>query len=232
MKQFHHSLAGGTVVVVLLSLSMLTVPLGGRPVAAAPGDSEDAIQIFNRDVYALDGATLRNPTAETSPDAPLYSNVGAILPVTWGQWSNASATSTVRSIGGPEGPRTDVRLQLRGLIPGGVYSVFYGTFQPDSENPLCPGVERTLALTASHPERQLPDPSSFVADDNGEAGYRGRVNGVLLDATQVFFSVIYHFDGMTYHPLPNRGEFLTQGEECRTTYGLDAMRHVVVLQKW
>ncbi len=232
MKQHDHRRSRPILLAALLALSTLAVPFAPRPAAASGADREDAVQIFNRDVYFVDGATLRNPTADTPPDAHLYSNVGALLPLTWGQWSAASAASTVNTLGGPAGPRTDVRLQLKGLVPGGVYSVFYGTFQPDSENPLCPGVERTLALTAFQPERQAPDPSSFVADENGEGRYRGRIEGALLDAGQVFFSVVYHFDGMTYHPLPNRGEFLTQGEDCRTTYGLDAMRHLLVLQKW
>jgi hypothetical protein len=93
-------------------------------------------------------------------------------------------------------------------------------------------VERTLPLTASHPERQLPDASSFVADANGTAEYHGQVDGDLLQALQVFYTVIYHFDGMTYHPLPNRGEYLTQGEGCRSSFGEDAMRQLIIFQKF
>jgi hypothetical protein len=121
---------------------------------------------------------------------------------------------------------------LSGLIPGGVYSVFYGTFGPDSEHPLCQGVERTLPLTAFRPEGQEPDPSSFVADASGKARYHGRVEGALLEADQLFFSLVYHFDGRAYDPFPNRAEFFTQGEECRSSYGEDAMRHLLILQKW
>lgn len=63
--------------------------------------------------------------------------------------------------------------------------------------------------------------------------YLGRVEETLLEASQVFFSIVYHFDSITYHPFPNRGELLTRGrdEPCRSTYGLDAMRHLLVLQK-
>jgi len=66
-------------------------------------------------------------------------------------------------------------------------------------------VERALPL-ASRDRRQSPDPSSFVADADGEAVFRGRAQGRLLEATQDLYTVIYHFDGQTYHPLPNRGE--------------------------
>jgi len=37
---------------------------------------------------------------------------------------------------------------------------------------------------------------------------------------------------MTYHPLPNRGEFFTQGDDCRSTFGEDAMRQIIVFQKF
>jgi hypothetical protein len=45
-------------------------------------------------------------------------------------------------------------------------------------------------------------------------------------------TAVYHADGQTYYPFPNRGEFLTQGGNCRSSFGHDAMRHVVILQKW
>ncbi len=58
------------------------------------------------------------------------------------------------------------------------------------------------------------------------------VEGDLLAAREVFFSVVYHFAGMTYHPFPDRGEFFTHGgeEPCRSTYGLDAMCLQTALQ--
>lgn len=113
-----------------------------------------------------------------------------------------------------------------------MYSVFWGTLQPDSENPLCPGVERTLALPSAD-TGQVPDSSSFVAASNSTGAFRGQLTGALLDsAAQVFFSLVYHSDGKTYGALPNAGEFLTQGENCRSSFGEDAMRHLVILQKW
>ena len=153
------------------------------------------------------------------------------LDLTWGEWSAASATSAVRTSGKSKNARTDVRLRFSTLVPGGTYSVFWGTLNPDSENPLCPGVERTLALP-SVKRHQSPDASSFVARSDGTATFRGRLEGNLLAANQVFFSIVYHFDGQTWGALPNHGEFNTQGEDCRSSFGEDAMRQLLVLQKW
>lgn len=88
-----------------------------------------------------------------------------------------------------------------------------------------------MPLTALNP-KQKPDPSSFTADADGQARFHARVDGHLLDATQVFYAIIYHFDVMTYHPLPNLGEFFTQGDDCRSTFGEDAMRQIIVFQKF
>lgn len=214
-------------VIVVLGVIMLWLPTLGR---AAP-DHPDGLQIFPRDVFVIVGSSLRNPDDSTAPTAPLFTNTGINLNLTWGQWKAATASSTAKSNNGAH-PRTDVRIQLSGLVPGGVYSIFYVTLIPDSENPLCPGVERGLPLTAFKPEKQTPDASSFIADASGKAEYRGEVNGNLFSATQLIFEVIYHFDGRTYHPLPNRGEFLTQGSGCHSSYGEDAMRQLLILQKY
>jgi hypothetical protein len=212
---------------VLTMGSLLVAPLAAPAGAAAP-DQADAFEVFTRDVFVLAGASLVNPDEETDPSATLYNVAGLDLGITWGEWAGAAVTSTARAAG----DRTDVRLELSGLVPNGLYSVFWGTIGPDSENPLCPGVERTLPLTAFPAAHQNQDPSSFVAGGDGSAEYRGRVDGALLDASQVFFTIIYHSDGMSYGPLPNRGEWFTQGENCRSSFGLDALRQVLVLQKW
>jgi hypothetical protein len=208
--------------------ALFAVPATGA--GAAGLDRADAVEVFERDVFVIVGSTLRNPDATTNPAAPLFNLAGVSLDRTWGQWSSASATSTVRVAGG-RSPRTDVRLDFAGLVPAGVYSVFWGTLQPDSENPLCPGVERTFALPSVDPG-QLPDASSFLAGNDGRGTFRGRLGADLLAASQVFFSIVYHFDGRTYGPLPNAGEHLTQGADCRSSFGEDAMRHLLVLQKW
>lgn len=204
---------------------------GGPPAHAAPADTEDAVQVHQRDVFVIVGSTLREPTADTDPSARLFTNTGIALEVTWGEWSAATATSRASVVGGLKQPRTDVRLSLAGLVPGGLYSVFWGTLGPDSEHPLCPGVERTLPLDAVG-GGEAPAPNAFVVDETGTARYHGRVEGDLLDATQVFFSVVYHFYSETSYPFPNRGELLTQGDDCRSSYGEDSMRHLLVLQQW
>src|SRR5258708_931800 len=203
---------------VLAASALLVFPTTGH---AAP-DHADGLQIYARDVFIIEGSSLRPPDEPPAPGAPLFNVDGVNLNLTWGQWNTATATSTVHA----NGKRSDVRIQLSGLIPGGVYSIFYITTSPDSENRLCPHVERGLPLTAFKPERQSPDASSFVADGSGKAEYRAEVDGDLLAPLQLIFEVIYHFDGHTYHPLPNHGEFLTQGGNCRSSFGEDAMRQL------
>ena len=215
------------VAAVTATLALLAV---APPASAAPPDQTDAVEVHESDVFVIVGSTLRNPDETTDPSAPLFNNAGVSLNLTWGEWSAASATSAVRT-SGKSNPCTDVRLRFSGLVPGGTYSVFWGTLNPDSENPLCPGVERTLALPSVDRD-QSPDASSFVAGSDGAAAFRGRLDGNLLSANQVFFSIVYHFDGQTWGALPNHGEFNTQGENCRSSFGDDAMRHLLILQKW
>jgi hypothetical protein len=87
---------------------------------------------------------------------------------------------------------------MSGVIPNGVYSLFYQTFSPYSANPICPTVDSTIALTARFPQRQTPDPDSFVADSSGRAFFHARITGRLLVAATAQIWVIYHFDGKTY----------------------------------
>jgi hypothetical protein len=210
----------------------------GNPALAAP-DHADGLDHFARDVFFIRGVTLRNPDDTTPLDAPLFNVAGVPLesppgqPLTWGAWTAASATSTAKVQGGTAKARTDVRLDLTGLIPGGRYSIFWGTLEPDSEQPLCPGVERTLPLDAVKPDQSAPDPNSFIVGADGHASYHGAVAANLFTATQVFFSVVYHFfgDASTY-PFPNIGEQRTQGPDCRSSFGEDAMRQLLILQKW
>ncbi len=224
--------------VMLVVAALLITGAPHRPAMAAPPDQADTVQVFGRDVFVLAGASLVNPDEDTDADEQLISSSGWFLnagpddPITWGEWSAATATSRSATIGGPDGRRTDVRLSLSNLVPGGVYSVFWATIGPDSEQPLCPGVERTLPLDALKVDADAPDANSFVADTTGAAEFRGRVDGDLLAAHQVFYSVVYHADEKTYYPFANRGEFHTQGEGCRSSFGIDAMRHLLVLQKW
>lgn len=114
---------------------LLSGPLAATAMAAPP-DREDALQSFNRDVFEIVGASLRNPDRDTLVDAVLLNRVGVRLerpdgrPLTWGGWSAATATSAVRTVG----RRTEARIRLGGVVPGGLYSVFLGTLGPDSEH--------------------------------------------------------------------------------------------------
>ena len=217
--------------VASLALAGALLPFGSAA-HASPPDAADAVQAYPRDVFVVVGSTLRNPTADTDPNAPLFTNAGVAMDLTWGAWSAATATSRASVIGGPNAPRTDIRLSLAGLAPGGLYSVYWGTLGPDSEQPLCPGVERTLPLDGAGSTAKAPAPNAFVVDATGTVDFHGRVDGDLLDATQVFVTVVYHFSGQTSYPFPNLGEYLTQGDTCRSSFGEDSMRHLIVLQKW
>jgi hypothetical protein len=96
-------------------------------------------------------------------------------------------------------------------------------------------VEPTVALTAAFPQFQKPDSSSFIANGSGKALFFGRVTGNLLAATQLQEALIYHFDGKTYGPLANQAESqsvpVPPGGVCQSSYGVDAMRQFVIVQK-
>ena len=217
--------------VASLALAGAVIPFAPAAHAASP-HAADAVEVYERDVFVIVGSTLRNPTADTAPNAPLFTNTGVGMGLTWGQWSAATAASRALVMGGRNHPRTDIRLSLTGLVPGGLYSVYWGTLGPDSEQPLCPGVERTLPLDSAGSTDAAPAPNAFLVDATGTADFHGRVDGDLLGATQVFVTVVYHLFGQTSYPFPNLGEYLTQGATCRSSFGEDSMRHLIVLQKW
>jgi hypothetical protein len=186
---------------------------------------------FANDVFWFtnNALTVVDP-ASTPASAPLFSFEGNPLNVTWGQFSSATATSEVKQ----HRSHTDFDILLSGLIPNGVYSLFYRTFGPDSNNAICPNVEPTVALTAAFPQFQKPDSSSFTANGSGTALFFGRVTGNLLAATQLQIAVIYHFDGKTYGPVANAAEANGPGGPgvpCQSSYGIDAMRQLVIIQK-
>jgi hypothetical protein len=226
----------------LLLVPLLLLVTQAGPASAAPKtrDEADGVEVFARDVHYINFSTLRTPDATTAPDEPLFNVAGVRLesrpddPVTWGEWSAATARSDVTVSRKPFGTTTRARLQLSGLVPNGLYSTFWGTLGPDSEQPLCPNVERTLPLDAPGGRGQ-PAPNAFRADADGEANFVGEVGRDLFAASQVFFSVVWNFSGETSYPFPNRGELLTQvppAEQCRSSFGDDTMRHLLVLQKW
>jgi hypothetical protein len=212
---------------LLLSALVLATACAVPALAAGP-DRLDGQEIFGNDTFVLYGGILRYPDESTASNEQLYNVVGTSLGITWGEWQQAEAVSSRAQ---QVGNRTDVRIELAGLIPGGVYSVFYTTFGPDSTSPACPDVERSLPLTAFGHEPPGPDASSFVAGFDGAAVYHGRVDGRFLDAQELVLSIIYHGDGQAYDPFPNRGEQLTAGPDCRSSFGADAMRQLLIVQK-
>jgi len=232
LKRMAQAMRRSLIFVGLLTLVLL-LPVAS--VSAKPGDAADSVEIFRHDVFVIVGSTLRrvdDPNISTpAPDAPLFNDAGVNLGFTWGQWQAATAKATAKVKN--QGSTTEIKIELEGLIPNAVYSVFYGTLNPDSENPLCPGVERTLALVATMAKEEGPDASSFTSNKEGKATYKGEVSGDLLGTAnqQLFYFIIYHSDGQAYHPLPNKGEFLTQGAGCRSSFGEDAMRQLLIIQK-
>jgi hypothetical protein len=209
------------------AVAMLALP---GPAGAVAPDGEDNLVVFNADVHVQgESGLLENPDDRTPADAPLFNVAGTQLPATWGEWSSATATSRAKTAA--DGQSTDFRVRMENLIPNGVYSLFYVTFGPDTRNPFCVSAERGLPLVARNSGRQVPDASSFVAGPGGAADFRGEAEGDVLAADFLRVVLIYHFDGQTYHPLANYGEFATQGENCRSSYGADAMRQLIVNQR-
>src|SRR5215217_7242325 len=80
----------------LFCVLVLTLAWLSLPVRAAAPDPADIVEIFARDVYFINGSTLRNPDETTDPSKPLFNTAGVNLNVTWGEWQNAQATSTVQ----------------------------------------------------------------------------------------------------------------------------------------
>ena len=218
----------------LLVLGLLVAAPGTATALPKVVDQADAVEVYARDVYYIHGNTLRTPDETTDPAAHLFNVAGVALDVTWGEWSRATAQSEARVARTGRTVTTRARLTMSGLVPNGIYSVFWGTLGPDSEQPLCPRVERTLPLDSTTGHTKLA-PNAFRADARGRADYTGAVDQDLFAASQVFFTVVWNFSGRTSYPFPNRGELLTQvppSSECRSSFGEDAMRHLLVLQKW
>jgi hypothetical protein len=212
-------------------------PVAGASTTFTPPTGPGGVLPFAGDVYTLgsNGLLIGVDPSTTPPSAPLFNLGGQPLNLTWGQFSSAKAKSYAwtDTFGGVT--HTDFAIGMGGLVPNGVYSIFYRTFGPDSNNAFCPDVEPQIALTAAFPQFQKPDSSSFVASGSGKALFIGRVAGNLLAATQLEEDVIYHFDGKTYGPVANFGE--SQGPDaslgglCRSSYGIDAMRQFLIIQK-
>jgi hypothetical protein len=218
-----------------IGLALTTVALVVQaPVAGAPpsGFNETpAIGIlpFAGDVFtsSSNGTLIAVDHSSTPASAPLFNLAGNSLGLTWGQFSSGTAKSVAWTETYGRTTYTPFLIGMSGLVPNGVYSLFYRTFNPDSNNAVCPNVEPTVALTAAFPEFQKPDPDSFVANASGEALFFASVPEPLLAAQQLQVVVIYHFDGKTYGPVANFGE----ANGCRSSYWIDAMRQFLIIYK-
>jgi hypothetical protein len=191
---------------------------------------------FPGDVYTLNyqGALVPIDPTSTPASAPLYNLAGNALNLTWGQWSSATATSYASTVTSNGTTYTVFVIGMSGLVPNGVYSLFYRTFNPDSNNAFCPNVEPSIALTAAFPRLQKPDPDSFIAGSSGKALFVASVAQNLLAAQNLSISVIYHFNGQTYGPVANAAEAagpVAATGQCRSSYGIDAMRQMLIIQK-
>src|SRR5437764_9204762 len=123
---------------MVVAALLFTSPSPGR--AAGVPDIETLL--FRGDIFVNDGSgTLINPTTATPNDAPLYNAAGAPLNLTWGRWQSANAFSVAVTTRGTGQPQTQVSIRLHGLVPSGVYSIYYATFGPDTINPACPTAE-------------------------------------------------------------------------------------------
>jgi hypothetical protein len=192
---------------------------------------------FPGDVFTIgsNGSLIPVDPSMTPASAPLFNLAGSPLNLTWGQWDSATANSDAWTVSYRGTTYTDLVIVMSGLVPNGVYSLFYRTFSPDSNNAYCPDVEPQVALTAAFPRFQKPDPDSFIASSSGKAVFVASVAQNLLAAQQLQVDVIYHFDGQTYGPVANAGEAAgpnaTFNGLCRSSYGIDAMRQMLIIQK-
>jgi len=220
---------------VCMALAVRAPSAGASTTFTTPAPDVGIIP-FTGDVYALDqyGNLVPVLITSTSLSAALYNEAGDPLNVTWGQFSSATAKSYAWT-DTLNGTHTDFLIRMSGLIPNGVYSLFYRTFSPDSNNAICPNVEPSIALTSAFPELQRPDPDSFVASSSGRALFIASVAQNLLAAQNLTISVIYHFNGQTYGPVANAAEaagpVASNNGLCRSSYGVDAMRQLLIIQK-
>jgi len=208
--------------------------VGAQPADAGPPPSvqvheQQGLEVFTEDVLVFRDNVLQNPDGTTTPDSEVYNIVGAPTGITWGQWTAATIHSGVAVVTAHSSTRSYVAVSMTHLIPNALYSLFYTTFGPDSVNQSCLGVERALPLHSINP-RQQPDPASFVADPPGRASFLSSEPGSLLAPDQLAVQLIYHFDGHSYYPLPNEGEYDTAGPNCRSSFAADALRQTLILE--
>jgi hypothetical protein len=227
-----------TLVAAALAVIGLVVgaPVADASIGTIAPTPDVAIVPSAGDVFTVgtNGSLITVDPRITSASAPLFNLEGEPLNVTWAQFSSASAKSVAWTDTWGAVTHTDFLVGMSGLIPSGVYSLYYRTLGPDSVNPVCaaagnPDIESMVALPAALPQFQRPDPDSFVANSSGRAFFAARVGVNLLAAQSVQVWVVYHLDGKTYGPVPNNAE---ANSNCqRSSYGIDAMRQFLIAFK-
>jgi hypothetical protein len=212
------------------------VPAASAATTFTPPTANVGIIPLPADVFTLsaNGTLIPVLPLSTPLSAPLFNLAGNALNLTWGQWSSASAKSYAWTVTRNGTTSTQFLITMSGLVPNGVYSLFYRTFGPDSTNALCPNIEPAVALTAAFPQFQTPDADSFTATNSGKGLFFASVPEDLLAAQQLQIQVIYHFNGQTYEPVTNQAA--SRGPDpntglCRSSYGDDAMRQLLIIQK-
>ncbi len=218
---------------IATALASVALIVQAQVASASPSSFNETPAIgiipFAGDVFttSANGTLIAVDPASTPASAPLFNLAGNSLGITWGQYSSATAKSVAWSETYGGTAYTQFLIGMSGLVPNGVYSLFYRTFTPDSNNAVCPNVEPTVALTSAFWQFQKPDQDSFVAGASGQALFFASLPEPLLAAQQLQVLVIYHFDGKTYGPVTNFGE----ANGCRSTYGVDAMRQFLIIYK-
>ena len=164
-------------------------------------------------------------TPDTPLDTPLWASrfgLPALAPdghqVTLGEWLRASGRGSAKCV--QQG--TQVTIHMSGLIPKGVYTIWVVIFDGPfpAENPGKPfpfgnlvgvgalgpddGSENTFEASASG-EGQIsvimpPGPLSDFGPPFLDQKYD--VEGCLLDEFEFHLVGVYHFDGMSYGPVP------------------------------
>ncbi|MGO9958240.1 MAG: hypothetical protein ACLP50_20120 [Solirubrobacteraceae bacterium] len=236
----HRSTRRALAIVIATGLAstalLMQAPVAGAHIGFTIPTPNVGIIPFPGDVYVLNdqGALIPVDPTSTPQSAPLYNLAGDAMNLTWGQFSSATAKSYAWTVTYHGTTYTNFLIGMSGLVPNGVYSLFYRTFGPDSNNAFCPNVEPSVSLTAAFPRFQKPDSDSFIASSSGRALFLAGVAQNLLADAQVQISVIYHFNGQTYGPVANYAESLgpdpTTGS-CHSSYGIDAMRQFLIIQK-
>jgi len=203
----------------LLCAVVAFTTLGAFTVKAGPSQPKTEFSSFDTTVPASDPVYDISGNPAVAVDTLLYSNSSGLCDhlfplvatdghhITLGEWRRAKGHASIKC--GRKG--THVTLQLTGLIPNGVYTVWVGTFQapgltpdfanliglgalgaPDgSQNVIVASPNGTAALSVFHPPGNL---SMFGSSE------------CLSEEFEVLLWLPLHLDGQTHGGVP--------GDEC------------------